>query len=166
MAKAEAHKWEFKARFRRHSYGWKSQPAITRVKQAVAEIKKVAKKEPAIAAEGAVTFLERLSPALERVDSSSGSIGTAVGNALRELVPIIVNAPVDATTREAWLERLFDAHAADQIPYIERLANFWGTSVGPKSLRRRGRIGSSRSRARSSVRTSSFVLTFMAPPRA
>jgi hypothetical protein len=41
MAKAEAHKWEFKARFRRHAFGWKSQPAIQRVKQAVAEIKKV-----------------------------------------------------------------------------------------------------------------------------
>jgi hypothetical protein len=40
MAKAEVHKWEFKARFRRHAFGWKSQPAITRVKPAVAEIKK------------------------------------------------------------------------------------------------------------------------------
>jgi len=36
---AEPHKWEFKARFRRHAFGWKSQPAITRIKQAVAEIK-------------------------------------------------------------------------------------------------------------------------------
>jgi hypothetical protein len=105
MTKAEAHKWEFKARFRRHAFGWKSQPAITRVKQAVAEIKKVAKKEPALAAEGAVTLLERLSPALERVDSSSGSIGTAVGNVIAELVPIIVSAPVDAKTREAWTVR-------------------------------------------------------------
>jgi hypothetical protein len=41
--KADAHKWEFKPRFRRHAFGWKSQPAITRIKQAVAEIKKVAK---------------------------------------------------------------------------------------------------------------------------
>jgi hypothetical protein len=36
---AETHKWEFKARFRRRAFGWKSQPAITRIKQAVAEIK-------------------------------------------------------------------------------------------------------------------------------
>ena len=28
MAKAEAHKWEFKPRFRRNAFGWKSQPAI------------------------------------------------------------------------------------------------------------------------------------------
>jgi hypothetical protein len=25
---ATSHKWEFKARFRRHAFGWKSQPAI------------------------------------------------------------------------------------------------------------------------------------------
>jgi hypothetical protein len=94
---AEPHKWEFKARFRRHAFGWKSQPAITRIKQAVTEIKKVAKKEPVLAAEGAIAFLERVSPALEHVDSSSGSIGTAVGNAIAELVPIIASAPADAT---------------------------------------------------------------------
>lgn len=47
------HKWEFKARFRRQAFGWKSQPAITRLKQAVAEIKKVAKKEPILGTEGA-----------------------------------------------------------------------------------------------------------------
>ena len=74
---AEARKWEFKARFRRHAFGWKSQPAITRIRQAVTEIKKVAKKEPLLAGEGAIAFLERVSPALEHVDSSSGSIGTA-----------------------------------------------------------------------------------------
>jgi hypothetical protein len=66
MAKAEAHKWEFKARFRRHAFGWKSQPAIQRVKQAVTEIKKVGRTDPIIAAEGAVAFIERLSPALEQ----------------------------------------------------------------------------------------------------
>ena len=42
-AERGARKWEFKARFRRHAFGWKSQPAITCIKQAVAEIKKVAK---------------------------------------------------------------------------------------------------------------------------
>ena len=29
-------------------------------------------------------------------------------------------------TREGWLERLWEAHANDQIPYIERLGDFWG----------------------------------------
>jgi hypothetical protein len=131
---AEPHKWEFKARFRRHAFGWKSQPAITRIKQAVAEIKKVAKKDPVLAAEGAIAFLERVSPALEHVDSSSGSIGTAVGNAIGELVPIIATAPADAKTRDAWLERLFEAHQADQIPYIERLADHWGELCASKEV--------------------------------
>jgi hypothetical protein len=126
MPKAEDNKWEFKARFRRHAFGWKSQPAIARIKQAVAEIKKVFKKNPALAAEGAVAFLERVSPALEHVDSSSGSIGAAVNNAVADLVPIIGTAPADVKTRDAWLERLFEAHQADQIPYIERLADHWG----------------------------------------
>ena len=129
-----AHKWEFKARFRRHAFGWKSQPAVTRVKQAVAEIKKVAKNDAMFAAEGAIVFLERASPALEHVDSSSGSIGAAVNNAIAELVPIIAGAPADAKTREAWLERLYEAHAEDGIPYIEQLAEHWGELCGSREL--------------------------------
>jgi hypothetical protein len=132
MAKPELHKWEFKARFRRRAFGWKSQPAITRIKQAVAEIKKVAKKEPALAAEGAIAFLERVSPALENVDSSSGAIGAAVSHAIAELVPLVADAPADAKTRDAWLERLFEAHQADQIPYIEQLASHWGELCASK----------------------------------
>lgn len=118
--------WAFKARFRRHAFGWKSQPAIRRVKEAVGEIKKVARRDPVLAGEGAVAFLERVSPALESVDSSSGAIGTAVNNAIVALVPIIASAHADAPTRAAWLERLWDAHADDQIPYIESLADYWG----------------------------------------
>ena len=133
-ASAQTHKWEFKARFRRNAFGWKSQPAITRVKQAVAEIKKVAKKEPLLAAEGAVAFLERVSPALEHVDSSSGAIGTAVNNAIAELVPIIANAPAEAKTRDAWLERLFDAYQDDGIPYIEWLGDHWGTLCAAREV--------------------------------
>jgi len=134
MAKAEAHRWEFKARFRRHAFGWKSQPAITRIRQAVAEIKKVARRDPGLAAEGAIAFLERVSPAIEHVDSSSGSIGTAVNNAIKELVPIIANAPADAKTRDDWLERLFEAHQSDQMPYIERLADHWGELCASKEI--------------------------------
>ena len=119
MTESGPHKWAFKARLRRHAFGWRSQPAIERVREAVAEIKKVARKDPVVAAEGAVAFLERISPALEHVDSSSGAIGTAVNNAIAELVPVIVNAPADPKIRAGWLERLFEAHAEDQIPYIE-----------------------------------------------
>jgi len=128
------HTWEFKARFRRHAFGWKSQPAIQRVKQAVAEIKKVARHDAVLAAEGAVTLLERLSPALEHVDSSSGALGTAVNHAITEIVPIIAKAPADPTTREGWLERLWAACEADEIPYIETLDDDWGDLCGSKEV--------------------------------
>jgi len=132
MSKASSYKWEFEARFRRHAFGWKSQPAIQRIKQAVSEIKKVARRDPVLAAEGAVLFLERVSPAIERVDGSSGAVGTAVNRAIEELVQIIADAPADTRTRETWLERLWEAHAEDQIPYIERLADHWGELCGSK----------------------------------
>lgn len=102
MARVPAHPWAFRARFRRHAFGWKSQPAIARVKEAVAEIKKVARTDELLAAEGAVHFLEKLSPAIERVDSSSGAIGTAVNRAIDVLVAIIARAPADVAMRERW----------------------------------------------------------------
>lgn len=134
MAKPEAHKWEFKARFRRHAFGWKSQPAITRIKQAVAEIKKVAKRDPLLAAEGAIALIERVSPALEQVDSSSGSIGTAVNNAIAELVPLIASAPADSKMRAAWLDQLWEAYEDDGIPYIECLGDHWGELCGSRDV--------------------------------
>lgn len=126
MAKAPAHKWTFRARFRRHAYGWKSQPAIKRIKEAVSEIKKEARKDPLLAAEGAVLFLEKVSPAIEQVDSSSGAIGTAVNNAIAALVEIIAAAPADDGTRTKWLERLWEAYQDDDIPYLESLGDYWG----------------------------------------
>lgn len=134
MPKAKAHRWEFGRRFRRGGFGWKSQPAILRVRQAVSEIKKVARRGPVLGAEGAVLFLERVSPALEHVDSSSGAIGTAVNHAIEALVAIIAGAPVDARTREGWLDRLWEAHANDDIPYIERLGDFWGELCASREI--------------------------------
>jgi hypothetical protein len=131
---AAAHQWEFKSRFRRHAFGWRSQPAIQRINQAVSEIKKIARRDPILAAEGAVALLERISPALENVDSSSGAIGTAVNNAMSELIPIIAEAPAEGRAREAWLERLWAAHEADQMPYIERLADHWGELCASEEL--------------------------------
>lgn len=131
---AGRHRWEFQARFRRHGFGWKSQPAIQRIKQAVSEIKKVARHDPTVAAEGAVLFLERVSPSIEQVDSSSGAIGSAVNRAIEDLVPIIAEAPADAQTRAGWLQRLWEAQAADQMPYIEHLADHWGELCASKEV--------------------------------
>ncbi|MBI3106109.1 MAG: hypothetical protein HYY95_11145, partial [Candidatus Rokubacteria bacterium] len=134
MPKAEAHRWEFVRRFRRGAFGWKSQPAMLRVRQAVSEIKKGARRDPFLGAEGAVLFLERVSAALEHVDSSSGAIGTAVNHAVEELAAIIAGAPADARTRGGWLERLWEAHANDAIPYIERLGDFWGEICASREI--------------------------------
>ena len=126
MGRTPAHKWTFRARFRRHAYGWKSQPAIKRIKEAVSEINKEALKDPLLAAEGAVLLLEKVSPAIEQVDSSSGAIGTAVNNAIAALVEIIAVAPADDGTRAKWLERLWEAYQEDDIPYLESLGDHWG----------------------------------------
>jgi hypothetical protein len=134
MSKKEKYKWQFSARFRKGSFGWKSGPAIARLKEAVTEIKKISKKEPILAAEGAVLLIEKISPALEHVDSSSGAIGQAVNKSIEQLVDILSKAPADKKLRESWLERLFDAHEADKIPYIEILSAYWGELCGSKEM--------------------------------
>ncbi|NML60987.1 hypothetical protein HHL21_07795 [Massilia sp. RP-1-19] len=120
------YKWQFAPRFRRNAFGWKSDTPIQRIKEALTEIKAVAKKEPVLAAEGAVLFLEKLAPAIERVDSSSGGIGSAVNRAIETLVPIIAKAEVSRAVREKWLDRLWDALQEDDIPYLEHLGELWG----------------------------------------
>ena len=128
------HSWTFKRRFRRHAFGWRSQPAIGRIKEAVSEIKKVRRTDPVLAAEGAVAFLERVSPALEHVDSSSGAIGSAVNRAIDQLVPIIAEAHADDKTRRGWLDRLMEALENDHIPYIEHLGDSWGDVCATKAI--------------------------------
>jgi tetratricopeptide (TPR) repeat protein len=132
MTRTAAHTWAFAPRFRRHAFGWRSQPAVQRVREAVAEIQKVAKKDPELGAAGAVLFIEKVSPALEQVDSSSGAIGAAVNHAIEACARVLAEAPVDDVTRDRWLERLWEAHQSDQIPYIERLADYWGELCGSR----------------------------------
>ena len=81
-----------------------------------------------------MVFLERVSPALEHVDSSSGAIGTAVYHAIEAFVPIIAAAPADPKARQRWLDRLWAAHEADAIPYIETLADHWGELCASKEV--------------------------------
>ena len=120
------HKWQFAPRFRRHAFGWRSDTPIQRIKEALAEIKQVTRKEPVLAAEGAVILLEKLSPALEQVDSSSGALGAAVNKAIEALVPIITKANIEPKQRQRWLERLWQTLQDDEIPYLELLGDHWG----------------------------------------
>jgi hypothetical protein len=79
---ATTYKWQFAPRCRRNAFNLKSQPPIRRIKEALVEIKAVAKKEPVLVSGGAVSFLEKLVLATEGVDSSSGAIGIAVNQRL------------------------------------------------------------------------------------
>ncbi len=125
--KSAPHKWRFPSRIRPNTFTWRSSPtAVARVKGAVAEITAVSRKDRASAAEGAIRLIERLSPALEHVNSSSGALGSAVNRAIETLAPIISAADVPIAVREEWLERLDAALAADDVPYIESLADYWG----------------------------------------
>jgi len=128
MAKTLRYKWTFTSRFRRQAFGWRgSGTAVQRVKEAVAEIKAAARKDSLLGAEGAVLFFEKVSPALEQVDSSSGAIGTAVNNAVDALVPLIAEAPAGVDLRRKWLDRLWQAIEEDDMPYIELLSGHWGS---------------------------------------
>ena len=109
-------RWTFKARFRAGAYGWRgSALASKRLNEAVREIRAVAKSNRMLAAEGCVSLMERLWPALEQIDTSSGALGGAVHRTLDELIPILVSAPADVATRSAWLDRLFQAVMDDGV---------------------------------------------------
>ena len=121
------HRWAFKAGFRSHAYGWRgSSLASTRLKEAVREINSVAKSDRVLAAEGCVSLMERLWPALEDIDTSSGALGGAIHRTLAELIPILISAPADVKTRGAWLERLFQAVMDDGVQYLSQVDDRWG----------------------------------------
>jgi len=125
------HKWAFPARFRAGAYSWKaSRLACQRLREAVSEIKKVAKKDPLIGAEGAVRLMEKLWPALEHVDSSSGALGSAVNKTLGDLIPIVIDAPADEKTRNSWLDRLWQAMEDDGVDYLSPVGDRWGELCG------------------------------------
>ncbi len=131
MTDHKTYKWTFPARFRTRGYSWKaSRLASKRLREAVSEIKKIARKDPVFGAEGAVRLMEKLWPALEHIDSSSGAIGTAVNKTLDALIPVIVKAPADDKTRKKWLDRLWQAMADDGVDYLSPVGDRWGEICG------------------------------------
>jgi hypothetical protein len=130
-----AHTWAFRARFRRQAFGWSgTRKAIERLNEAVGEIERAARSDPALAAVGAVLLLEKLSPAVSHIDSSSGALGNATAGVVETLVPLIAAAQVPRRVREKWLERLFDAIQDDDPPYIESLGEHWGALCADPAL--------------------------------
>lgn len=125
--RSSSHKWQFKARFRRSAYGWKgTAPASKRLREAVSEIKKVARKDPVTAADGVVTLFERLWPALQGINSSSGGLGIAVDKAIDALLPFLIDAPADLPTRREWLECLYEAVCDDGVDFLFPVQCRWG----------------------------------------
>ena len=121
------HKWTFKSRFRANAYSWKATALATkRLKEAVSEIKKVAKTEPIVAADGAVSLMERIWPSLQGIDGSSGALGVAVNRTLDALIPFVIEAPADQKIRRKWLDRLYEAVCDDGVEYLSPVEERWG----------------------------------------
>jgi hypothetical protein len=69
---------------------------------------------------------------------------------IAEPVPVVSGAPADARTRAAWLDRLFEAHAADQIPIrTSQPPSSWRISFVTRPVRRatRDRVAKTLTRA-------------------
>lgn len=132
MAKAPSdtpalpHKWQFAPRFKRNAFGWRSDAPIQRIKEALAEIKLAGKKDPVLAAEGAIVLLGKLPPALMNVDSSSGALGSWVNRAIETLAPVISKPKVTSAVWQRWMRTLWTPLEKDEMPYIETLGDYWG----------------------------------------
>jgi tetratricopeptide (TPR) repeat protein len=125
--KKPTHKWAFRPSFRANAFGWKgSRLASQRLKEALTEIRAVARVDPLTAADGAITLMEKIWPALAHVDSSSGTLGNAVNKTVHELVDIVVAAPADEKLRERWLERMWTAVEDDGVDYLCEVSERWG----------------------------------------
>ena len=121
------HKWKFKSYFRREAYGWKGTAlASKRMKEAVSEIKKTAKKDSALAGEGTIELFIRLYPALMHIDGSSGALGTAMNKTIDNLMPILIKADWDMNTRGKWLDKLYVAIQDDGWGTFDGLRDCWG----------------------------------------
>jgi len=124
---AAKHTWTFKSRLRSRAFGWKgSHLACQRLKEAVAEIKKVARTDPVTAGDGIVGLMERIWPAFQDIDTSSGALGGAVYWAQDELLPIAIEAPADRKTRDKWLDRIWQAIEDDGVDYLSLAGERWG----------------------------------------
>jgi hypothetical protein len=129
------HKWAFKPGMRAGAYSWKSSTkAVERLKSASAEIRAVARTDPTTAAEGVIALAQRIWPAFEHIDTSSGALGNAVRRTLEELLPVLIEAPADEKIRAKWLEQLREAILDDGIDYLAPIADRFGQIAAVPAL--------------------------------
>ena len=125
--KTPSYPWNFRPRFRVRALGWRgSSLGVQRLKEALAEIKAVYRTEPVLAAEGAVLVIERIWPAFQAVDTSSGSLGNAVSKTVHELLDLLLTVPADDKTWERWRDRLWTAVEEDGVDYLSEIVARWG----------------------------------------
>ena len=121
------HNWAFKRHFRGEAYGWKgTATASKRMREAVSEIKKIARKDSSLAGEGVVELFVRLYPALMNIDGSSGALGTAMNRTIDALRPILIQADWNMNTRGRWLDKLYAAIQEDGWGTFDELRDYWG----------------------------------------
>jgi len=132
MAKQVAtYSWEFKRFLRTRAFKWNSSAlACKRLAEASKEIAAVAKKDPVLAGEGAVALCERLWPALQEIDSSSGALGNTVSNVVADAVTVLSRAPAPEAMRRRWLDRLYEAIEEDDVDFLGSLRLHWGRICG------------------------------------
>ena len=112
-----SHACAFRAGLRRNAFGWSgTRKAIERLNEAVGEIERVARTDPALAGGGAVLLLlEKLSPAVNQIDSSSGALDSATSGVVERMVHLNAAAPVPRRVREKWRERLLECWRRREI---------------------------------------------------
>ena len=127
MERPAKHKWAFSPGLRAGAFGWRgSAKAIDRLKRARSEIRAVNRKDPVTAAAGVVTLAERIWPAFEHIDTSTGALGGAVSRTLDDLLEVLINAPATEATRATWLERLRTAIIDDGVQYLTPISEHFG----------------------------------------
>ena len=127
MARKPTHVWSFRPGMRAGAFGWRgSAKAAERLKSAGAEIIALRRTDPVTAAEGVVVLAERIWPAFEHIDTSSGALGSAVRLTLDKLLPILIDAPADEKSRAKWLDRLRTAILEDGVDYLAPISDRFG----------------------------------------
>jgi len=106
------------------AYSWRSSAkAIERLKSTRTEVRSVARKDVVKAAEGVIALVQRIWPAFEHIDTSSGALGSAVNRTLEDLLPILIEVPADDNTRAKWLEQLRTAILDDGVDLLAPIAD-------------------------------------------
>ena len=94
MARKPSHAWAFRTGMRAGAFSWRgTAKAVERLKGASSEIRAMNRNDPVTAAEGVIVLAERIWPAFEHIDTSSGALGSAVRRTLEDLAPILIAAP-------------------------------------------------------------------------